>query len=129
MIPKTPKTPAEPAAPPETDKPRGWFNGFLNRLTGWLGGKEYHYAGYLPSRPGLLLRYTLDPFFNRVDGAAPSSSTVSRNWPSKGAVVYALKYRSHLDFLFFNRRYQKLGVRCPRWPSISTCGCGSPSPT
>jgi glycerol-3-phosphate O-acyltransferase len=28
-------------------------------------------------------------------------------------VVYALKYRSHLDFLFFNRRYQKLGVVAP----------------
>ena len=32
---------------------------------------------------------------------------------SQGAVVYALKYRSHLDFLFFNRRYQKLGVVAP----------------
>ncbi len=112
MIPKNPKTPAEPAAPPETDKPRGWFNGFLNRLTGWLGGKEFHYAGYLPSRPSLLLRYTLDPFFNKVT-VQPKVIDRLQELSHQGVVVYALKYRSTLDFLFFNRRYRKLGAPVP----------------
>ncbi|MFZ2089708.1 MAG: 1-acyl-sn-glycerol-3-phosphate acyltransferase, partial [Desulfobaccales bacterium] len=31
----------------------------------------------------------------------------------QGVVVYALKYRSTLDFLFFNRRYQKLDIPTP----------------
>ncbi|HZK14259.1 MAG TPA: hypothetical protein VFC55_07055, partial [Desulfobaccales bacterium] len=51
---------------PEADKPRTWMGQILSRLAGWLGGHDFHYAGYLPSRPGFLLRYTLDPFFRRV---------------------------------------------------------------
>ena len=50
-------------APTEPEKPRSWLGRLLSRIAGWLGGQEYHYAGYLPSRPGFLLRWTLDPFF------------------------------------------------------------------
>jgi glycerol-3-phosphate O-acyltransferase len=103
--------PGEPGAP-ETDRPRSWVGRLLGRLSGWLGGHEFHYAGYLPSRPGLLLRYTLDPFFRRVT-VPPRYLEKLRDLAGQGAVVYALKYRSHLDFLFFNRRYQKLGVIAP----------------
>jgi len=97
---------------PEADKPRSWMGRILSRLAGWLGGHDFHYAGYLPSRPGFLLRYTLDPFFRRVT-VQPRYLDRLRDLASQGAVVYALKYRSHLDFLFFNRRYQKLGVIAP----------------
>ena len=58
------------------------------------------------------MRYTLDPFFSRVE-VNPRYLERLKDLAAKGAVVYALKYRSHLDFLFFNRRYQKLGVRAP----------------
>jgi glycerol-3-phosphate O-acyltransferase len=97
---------------PEAERPRSWLGRILSRLAGWLGGHEFHYAGYLPSRPGFLLRYTLDPFFKRVT-VQPRYLERLRDLASQGAVVYALKYRSHLDFLFFNRRYQKLGVIAP----------------
>ena len=97
---------------PEADKPRTWMGRILSRLSGWLTGHDFHYAGYLPSRPGFLLRYTLDPFFKRVT-VHPRYLERLRDLASQGAVVYALKYRSHLDFLFFNRRYQELGVIAP----------------
>ncbi|MBU4449122.1 MAG: hypothetical protein KKD99_11085, partial [Proteobacteria bacterium] len=97
---------------PEADKPRTWMGRILSRLSGWLGGHDFHYAGYLPSRPGFLLRYTLDPFFRRVT-VHPRYLERLRDLASQGAVVYTLKYRSYLDFLFFNRRYQKLGVIAP----------------
>ena len=58
------------------------------------------------------MRYTLDPFFSRVE-VNPRHLERLQELAQKGAVVYALKYRSHLDFLFFNRRYQKLGVKAP----------------
>jgi glycerol-3-phosphate O-acyltransferase len=103
--------PDEPGAP-GADKPRTWLGRFVSRLAGWLGGQEFHYAGYLPSRPGFLLRYTLDPFFKRVT-VQPRYLERLQDLAGQGAVVYALKYRSHLDFLFFNRRYQKLGVIAP----------------
>ena len=100
--------PGEPGAP-EADKPRSWLGRMFSRLAGWLGGHDFHYAGYLPRRPGFLLRCTLDPFFNRVT-VHPRYLERLQELAGQGAVVYALKYRSHLDFLFFNRRYQKLGV-------------------
>ena len=99
-------------APTEPEKPRSWLSRLLSRISGWPGGQEYHYAGYLPSRPGFLLRWTLDPFFSRVE-VNPKHLDRLTELAQKGAVVYALKYRSHLDFLFFNRRYQKLGVKAP----------------
>ena len=99
-------------APTEPEKPRSWLGRRLNRLAGWLSGQEYHYPGYLPSTPGFLLRYTLDPFFSRVT-VNPRHLERLNELAQKGAVVYTLKYRSHVDFLFFNRRYQKLGVKAP----------------
>jgi glycerol-3-phosphate O-acyltransferase len=98
--------------PSETEKSPSWLGRGLGCLAGWLGGHDYHYAGYLPSRPGFLLRYTLDPFFKRVT-VNPRHLERLQELSRQGAVVYALKYRSHLDFLFFNRRYQKLGVVAP----------------
>jgi len=94
------------------EKPKSWWARLVSRLAGWLGGQEFHYAGYLPSRPGFLLRYTLDPFFSKVS-VNPRHLERLHELAQQGAVVYALKYRSHLDFLFFNRRYQKLGVIAP----------------
>jgi glycerol-3-phosphate O-acyltransferase len=102
----------QPASPGKDEKSWGWLRRLLNRLTSWLGDQEFHYAGYLPSRPGLLLRFTLDPFFSRVT-VNPRQQERLKEVAAQGAVVYALKYRSHLDFLFFNRRFQKLGVPAP----------------
>ncbi len=107
---KNPQT--QPTSPPEADKPRGWFSRLINRFTGWLGGHEFHYSGYLPSRPGLLLRYTLGPFFAKV-AVNPRIKDRLQELSRQGVVVYALKYRSTLDFLFFNRRYQQLGAPAP----------------
>jgi glycerol-3-phosphate O-acyltransferase len=112
MIQADKETPNPGAEAAGTEKPRSWLGRILSRLAGWLGGHEYHYAGYLPSRPGFLLRYTLDPFFKRVT-VKPRYLERLKELSGQGAVVYALKYRSHLDFLFFNRRYQELGVVAP----------------
>lgn len=101
-------------APKEEGKtPRlPWPSRFKDWFTRLFGAKEYHYYGYLPSRPGFLLRYTLDPFFARVS-LNPRGLERLRGLGERGAVVYTLKYRSHLDFLFFNRRYREAGVPRP----------------
>jgi len=112
MTSKSEKPPSPPATPPEGEKPRGWFSRFVQGLTGWLGGKEFHYSGYLPRRPGWLLRYTLGPFFSKVT-VNPRHQERLQELAKQGVVVYALKYRSTLDFLFFNRRYQQLGIPAP----------------
>jgi glycerol-3-phosphate O-acyltransferase len=112
MTPELKDNQSQPASPPETDKPKGWFSRFINRLTGGLGGQEFHYAGYLPSRPSWLLRYTLDPFFTKVT-VQPRMIERLQELSRQGVVVYALKYRSTLDFLFFSRRYRQLGAPVP----------------
>jgi glycerol-3-phosphate O-acyltransferase len=98
--------------PGETPKPKSFLSRVFSRLLGWLGGHDFHYAGYLPRRPGFLLRWTLDPFFSRVT-VHPRQRERLQELGRQGAVVYALKYRSHLDFLFFNRRYQDLDIVAP----------------
>ena len=107
-----PRKKPQAASPSEEDKPKGPLGRLINRLTGWLGGHEFHYAGYLPSRPSFLLRYTLDPFFAKVT-VNPKIKDRLQELASQGVVVYALKYRSTLDFLFFSRRYRKLGAPAP----------------
>jgi glycerol-3-phosphate O-acyltransferase len=101
-----------PAAPGEPLKPKSLLRRLFSRFTGWMGGHGYHYAGYLPRRPGFLLRWTLDPFFSRVT-VHPRQRERLQELARQGALVYVLKYRSNLDFLFFNRRYQDLGIVAP----------------
>jgi glycerol-3-phosphate O-acyltransferase len=112
MDPELEKQGSGGAGPGGAEKPRSWLGRCFSRLAGWLGGHEFHYAGYLPSRPSFLLRHTLDPFFSRVT-VNPKYLERLQELARQGAVVYVLKYRSHLDFLFFNRRYQNLGVQAP----------------
>jgi glycerol-3-phosphate O-acyltransferase len=90
--------PGEPSAP-GAERPKTWLGRTLGHLAGWLGGYDYHYTGYLPSRPGFLLRYTLDPFFKRVTVNSRYLEQL-RELASQGAVVYALKYRSHPEVAF-----------------------------
>ncbi len=99
-------------APPEKPEPAGRFRRLFGRLTSWLGGQEFHYAGYLPSKPGWLLRFTLGPFFSQTT-INPRCLEKLHQLDAQGVLVYVMKYRSHLDFLFFNRRYQKLGAPPP----------------
>jgi glycerol-3-phosphate O-acyltransferase len=104
--------PEEASPTPTPEKPRSWWRRLFRRRAAAPAGHEYHYSGYLPNKPGFLLRATLDPFFSRVT-VNPKYLDNLKELAAKGAVVYALKYRSHLDFLFFNRCYQKLGAPAP----------------
>lgn len=79
-----------------------------------FSAQEYHYPGFLPSRPSFLLRYTLDRLFARVS-IPPRHVERLRQLGQQGILVYALKYRSNLDFLFFNRRYRALDLPCPEF--------------
>ncbi len=86
---------------------RRWWRGLFSL-------QEYHYPGFLPSRPNFLLRHTLDRLFARVTLPTRNLERL-RQLGRQGAVVYALKYRSNLDFLFFNRRYREVEAPCPEF--------------
>ncbi len=98
----------------EPSRPEGRLKSISNWFVKIFSGRDYHYHGYLPSRPNFLLRHTLDRFFARVS-VSPRRLLELRQLAEKGNVVYALKYRSHLDFLFFNRRYRETGAPPPEF--------------
>ncbi len=50
----------------EPSRPEGRLKSISNWFVKIFSGRDYHYYGYLPSRPNLLLRHTLDRFFARV---------------------------------------------------------------
>ncbi len=102
-------TPTSPSQPSDSRWQR-----FRRWLSGIFSGREYHYYGYLPSRPSFLLRYTLDILFKRVN-VAPRRLEELQRLAAAGIIVYAVKYRSHLDFLFFNRRYRQTGAPPPEF--------------
>lgn len=100
--------------PPQSERPQGRWQRLKKWLAGIFSGREYHYYGYLPSRPSFLLRYTLDRFFSRVN-ISPRRLEELQRLGEEGIIVYAIKYRSHLDFLFFNRRYRQTGAPPPEF--------------
>ncbi|MGQ9920243.1 MAG: 1-acyl-sn-glycerol-3-phosphate acyltransferase [Desulfobacca sp.] len=102
------------APTPQADRPQSRWQRIKNWCSGIFSGRDYHYYGYLPSRPSLLLRYTLDKLFTRVN-IAPRHLQELQRLREEGIVVYAIKYRSHLDFLFFNRRYRQTGAPPPEF--------------
>ncbi len=102
------------ASNPPQDQPPGRWQRLKKWLKGIFSGQEYHYYGYLPSRPNFLLRYTLDRLFTRVN-ISPRRLEELQQLKERGSVVYAIKYRSHLDFLFFNRRYRQTGAPPPEF--------------
>ncbi len=93
----TENNPSGSEAPTGPEKSGSRLRRPLARLAAWLAGGEYHYAGYIPKRPGFLLRHTLDPYFSRVE-VNPRYLERLQELARKGAVVYALKYRSHSRF-------------------------------
>lgn len=99
---------------PPADRPQGRLRRLKNWFAKIFSGREYHYYGYLPSRPSFLLRHTLDRLFTRVN-VSPRRMEELERLRKEGIVVYAIKYRSHLDFLFFNRRYGQTGAPPPEF--------------
>jgi len=102
-----------PTSGEHTPKP-GLFARWKSWLVKIFSGREYHYYGYLPARPGFLLRYTLDRAFAKIN-VNPRQLERLQELGKQGVVVYALKYRSHLDFLFFNRRYRETVAPVPEF--------------
>ena len=78
----------------------------------FLGGHFNYHGNELPPRLGRLQDWLFGRFFNRVR-VDPEISARIRSLAGQGRVIYALKHRSALDFLFLHYRLRAEGIPLP----------------
>jgi glycerol-3-phosphate O-acyltransferase len=77
-----------------------------------LGGTLDHYANEIAGTPGRLSGWLFKRFFEKIS-IEPAKVEKLRCFAQKGRLIYALPYRSPLDFLFFNLRLRYEGLPVP----------------
>lgn len=77
-----------------------------------LSGHLHHYGTELPARLGRLQDWVLSRFFNRVR-VDPEILERIRGLADQGRVIYVLKHRSSLDFVFLYYRLRGQGLPLP----------------
>lgn len=77
-----------------------------------LGGHRYHHSSILKGEYGPLLRWIFNIFFSHIHINEDDALTI-KELSKKGMVIYTLKGKSRLEYLFFNWRYSKEGLPRP----------------
>jgi glycerol-3-phosphate O-acyltransferase len=86
------------------------------KLRGWLDrmicGTHDHYLWQLPGNNGRFSAAILKLYFSGIKVHKDQLSAI-RNIEEDGIVVYASKYKSRFDFLFFHSRFREIGLPYP----------------
>ena len=97
-----------------------WFHRVLN-------GTHNHYSCYLPEKLGWLPSFILKLFYSGIK-THRDQTTVLEQIEDDGVIVYATKFKSHFEYLFYYSRYQQNNLPYPQigfdyqvyfWQSIS----------
>ena len=87
------------------------------KLSNWiskvLDGTHNHYSCYLPRRLGMLSSLILKLFYSGIK-INKDQTAILEQIESDAVVVYATKYNSRFEFLFYYTRYQKLNLPFPQ---------------
>jgi len=87
------------------------------KLSNWiskvLDGTHNHYSCYLPSRLGTLSSLILKLFYSGIK-VGKDQTAILQQIEADAVVVYATKYESRFEFLFYYRRYQRLNLPYPQ---------------
>lgn len=78
----------------------------------FLGGTLDHYGNELAETHGRLNSFFFDRIFGRI-AIAPEKIEKLKRFAEKGRLIYAIPYRSPLDFLFLNVRLRYAGLPMP----------------
>jgi glycerol-3-phosphate O-acyltransferase len=105
------------------------------RLRSWidtaLQGHHDHYACSLPKKSGFLSSFILRSFFSDVYINSTQVALLKTLY-REGIIVYASKYKSRFEYLFYHVRYKEEGIPFPEigfeyriflWQKISTLIC------
>jgi glycerol-3-phosphate O-acyltransferase len=96
-------------AGPDKDRKKLRSNFLVEKL---LDGTLDHYGNELLGDHGRVSRYFFDRVFDQIT-IEPEKIEKLRYFAGKGKLIYALPYRSPLDFLFFNVRLRYAGLPTP----------------
>ncbi len=77
-----------------------------------LQGTHNHYSCYLPKEGGFLSSFTFKLFFSGID-IRKEQTAVLQNIPKDAIIVYAVKYKSYFEYLFYHSRYKQNGMPPP----------------
>jgi glycerol-3-phosphate O-acyltransferase len=87
------------------------------KLSSWtsrvLNGTHNHYSCYLPRRLGTLSSLFLKLFYSGIK-ISKDQTAILQQIEADAVVVYATKYKSRFEFLFYYSRYQKLNLPYPQ---------------
>jgi glycerol-3-phosphate O-acyltransferase len=87
------------------------------KLSNWiskvLDGSHNHYSCYLPSNLGTLSSLILKLFYSGIK-IGKDQTAILQQIEADAIFVYATKYESRFEFLFYYSRYQKLNLPYPQ---------------
>ncbi len=107
---------------------KGFRLKFMALINTILNGHHDHYASFIPQRSGtfnLLIQWILKLLFSDV--VINKTQTASLNGlHEKGIIVYISKYKSNLEYLFYNVRYSLEGLPAPAIGFDQSILCAQP---
>jgi glycerol-3-phosphate O-acyltransferase len=83
------------------------------RISRALNGTHNHYSCYLPPRLGTLSSLILNLFYSGIK-ISKDQTAILQQIETDAIIVYATKYSSLFEFLFYFSRYQKLKLPFPQ---------------
>ncbi|MFO7964550.1 MAG: 1-acyl-sn-glycerol-3-phosphate acyltransferase [Desulfobacterales bacterium] len=89
-----------------TGKVRSWIDAVLRHT-------HDHYSIFLPERIGILSDFILDLFYSGID-IKPNQRAALNDIPKEAVIVYANKFKSRFDYLFYYSRYKKEKLPFPQ---------------
>jgi glycerol-3-phosphate O-acyltransferase len=85
----------------------------LNQSIGALSARSQNFfLCYLPKRIGFLAAFILRQVFNGIT-VSPDQIAVIKELPENAIVIYATKYKSYFDYLFYYTRFQQDDIIAP----------------
>lgn len=83
------------------------------RFRAFFNDTHDHHACYLPSHIGHMVSFFLNFFYANIE-VNQSQTFQLKKMQEEGIIVYANKYKSYFEFLFYYTRYKKMGVAFPQ---------------
>jgi len=84
-----------------------------NHISKVLHGTHDHYSCYLPPKLGALASLILNLFYSGIK-IGKDQTAILQQLEADAVVVYATKYSSRFEFLFYYSRFQKLNLPYPQ---------------
>ncbi|MGD8520182.1 MAG: 1-acyl-sn-glycerol-3-phosphate acyltransferase [Desulfobacterales bacterium] len=94
-----------------------WLLKPCHKLNEWinaaLGGTHHHFSCFLPAKLGSIAALILRLFYSGVK-LEESQTAIIEQIEKDAIIVYATKFTNYFEFMFYYRRYQKLGLPFPQ---------------